>query len=106
MAGIIHALAILVISLVGASLAGYLAMPALAALLMVTAWLMSEPSRWAERMRLPPAERALFLMTMILTVLTSLTVAIAVGTVAGLGLRLMRKGAKPQPWTPADRSKL
>ena len=92
--------------LVAASLAGYLAMPALAALLIVTAWLMSEPSRWSERMRLPAGDRVLFFMTMILTVASNLTIAIAVGTSAGLGLRLLRKDVETAEWTPADRSKL
>ena len=105
-AGIVHALAILVVMLVAAPLAGYLAMPALAALLIVTAWLMSEPGRWAERMRLNPGDRALFFMTMVLTVVSNLTVAIAVGTGAGLALRLLRKDVEPAEWTPTARSKL
>jgi SulP family sulfate permease len=105
-AGIVHALTILVIMLVAASLAGYLAMPALAGLLIITAWLMSEPSRWSERMRLRAGDRALFFITMILTVISNLTIAIAVGTGAGLALRLLRKDVEPKDWTPADRSKL
>lgn len=105
-AGIVHAVVILVVMLVAGSLAGYLAMPALAALLMVTAWLMSEPSRWSERMRLPAGDRGLFFMTMVLTVVSNLTIAIAVGTAAGLALRLLRKDEAPAEWTPADRSKL
>ena len=105
-AGLVHALAILLISLVAASLASYLAMPALAGLLILTAWLMSEPARWSERMSLRAGDRALFFMTMILTVASSLTIAIAVGTGAGLALRLLRKDVEPVEWTPADRSKL
>jgi SulP family sulfate permease len=105
-AGIVHAVTILIIMLAAASLAGYLAMPALAGLLIVTAWLMSEPSRWSERMRLRAGDRALFFMTMILTVVSNLTIAIAVGTGAGLALRLMRKDVEAHDWTPADRSKL
>ena len=105
-AGIVHAITILVVMLVAASLAGYLAMPALAALLIVTAWLMSEPSRWSERMRLRRGDRALFFLTMLLTVVSNLTIAIAVGTGAGLALRLLRKDVEPEEWTPADRSKL
>ena len=81
-------------------------MPALAGLLILTAWLMSEPSRWAERMRLRAGDRALFFMTMILTVASNLTIAIAVGTFAGLALRLLRKETEPEEWTPVDRSKL
>jgi SulP family sulfate permease len=105
-AGIVHAIAILIITLAAASLAGYLAMPALAGLLIITAWLMSEPSRWAERMKLRAGDRALFFMTMILTVVSNLTIAIAVGTGTGLALRLFRKDLEPEEWTPADRSKL
>lgn len=105
-AGIVHAVTIFVISLAAASLAGYLAMPALAGLLILTAWLMSEPTRWIERMRLRAGDRALFVMTMLLTVLSNLTIAIAVGTGAGLALRLLRKDVEPEDWNPADRSKL
>lgn len=105
-AGIIHSATILLFSLAAAPLAGYLAMPALAGLLILTAWLMSEPSRWAERMRLGAGDRALFFLTMILTVATTLTIAIGVGSFAGLALRLSRRGGKPEEWSPADRSKL
>ncbi len=105
-AGIVHAVTILSIMLVASSLAGYLTMPALSGLLMVTAWLMSEPSRWSERMSLRAGDRTLFFMTMILTVISNLTIAIAVGTCAGLALRLLRKEIEPVRWTPSDRSKL
>jgi sulfate permease, SulP family len=105
-AGIVHALAILLITVGAGWLTGYLAMPALAALLIVTAWMMSEPHRWRERMRLKKGDRTLLFMTMVLTVLTDLTIAIAVGTVAGLALRLIRRDVEPEEWTPADRSKL
>jgi SulP family sulfate permease len=105
-AGIVHALAILVIMLGASRITGYLAMPALAALLMVTAWLMSEPGRWGERMRLRRGDRALLFLTMVLTVFTDLTIAIAVGTAAGLALRLARRNVEAAEWTPSDRSKL
>jgi len=105
-AGIVHALIILVISIAAAGLAGYLTMPALAALLIITAWLMSEPGRWPERMRLRTGDRVLFFMTMILTVASNLTIAIAVGTFAGLAMRVLRKDVEPEEWTPTDRSKL
>jgi SulP family sulfate permease len=105
-AGIVHALVILLFSLAAAWLAGYLAMPALAGLLILTAWLMSEPTRWSERMKLRAGDRGLFFLTMILTVVSNLTIAIAVGAFAGLALRLLRKDVEPTEWTPADRSKL
>lgn len=105
-AGIVHALVILLIMLGAGRLVGYLPMPALAGLLILTAWLMSEPKRWRERMKLRRGDRALLFMTMFLTVVTDLTVAIGVGTVAGLSLRLMRRDVEPAEWNPADRSKL
>ena len=104
-AGLVHAATILIIMLVAAWAAGYLAMPALAGLLIITAWLMSEPARWPERMKLRPSDRALFFMTMLLTIASNLTIAIAVGTAVGLALRLLRKDVEPEEWTPADRSK-
>jgi sulfate permease, SulP family len=86
LAGIFHALIILVVMLVAAPLAGYLAMPALAALLLVTAWNMSEPDKWRGYWQAPIGERILLLVTLLLTVLTSLTVAIGVGVALGLAL--------------------
>ncbi len=89
-AGIIHALAIFAIMAVAAPLAGRLAMPALAGLLLLTAWNMSEPDRWRHRWQAPPADRLVLAATALLTVFTDLTVAIAVGTVLGLALRRRR----------------
>jgi SulP family sulfate permease len=105
-AGIVHSAVILAITLGASSLTGYLPMPALAALLIVTAWVMSEPHRWGERLRLRAGDRALLFLTMALTVATDLTIAIAVGIIAGLVLRLVRKDVEPEEWTPSDRSQL
>lgn len=102
-AGIIHALAILVFVVAVAPLAAYLAMPALAALLIVTAWSMSEPHRWKERIRARSADQVLLFLTMTLTVVTDLTVAIAVGTAVGLAQRLTRRGVEPAEWNPPER---
>ncbi len=102
-AGIVHALAILLFIVTAAPLAGYLAMPALAALLVVTAWSMSEPHRWRERLNSRPSDRYLLFLTMILTVASGLTVAIAVGTTIGLALRLSRRNIPPADWTPEER---
>jgi SulP family sulfate permease len=102
-AGIIHALAILLFVVAAAPLAGYLAMPAMAALLVVTAWSMSEPHRWRERMRARPGDRFLLFLTMALTVASDLTVAIAVGTAIGLAQRLARRDIPPADWNPEER---
>ena len=102
-AGIVHALAILLFIVAAAPLAGYLAMPAMAALLIVTAWSMSEPHRWRERLEARPADRFLLFLTMFLTVASSLMVAIAVGTAIGLALRLSRRDIPPAEWNPEER---
>ena len=102
-AGIVHALAILLFVVAAAPLAGYLAMPAMAALLVVTAWSMSEPHRWRERMRARPGDRFLLVLTMALTVASDLTVAIAVGTAIGLAQRLARRDIPPADWNPEER---
>ena len=103
-AGIVHALTILVVMLVAAPLAGYLAMPALAGLLVLTAWNMSEPHKWRGYMQGRVSDRVLLLLTMLLTVFADLTVAIGVGVFIGLALRLRRhEVGVEKDWTPPDR---
>ena len=97
-AGMVHACVILLAMLFAVPLAGSLALPALAGLLIVTAWTMSEPHRWPHRLRLPKADLALLLLTAALTVFTDLTVAIAVGTMIGLALRLSRGEIEVPRW--------
>lgn len=97
-AGIIHALAILAVLLAAAPLVGYLAMPALSALLMMTAWAMSEPNKWKSYWRAPNEERLLLLLTLLLTVLADLTVAIGVGVGIGLAIRLRSSRLPAEDW--------
>lgn len=97
-AGMIHAIIILLAMMVAAPMAGALALPALAGLLIVTAWTMSEPHRWQDRLRLPKADLALLLLTAALTVLADLTVAIALGTLIGVVLRLTRGEIEAPRW--------
>lgn len=101
-AGIVHALTILVVMMVAAPLASRLALPALAGLLMITAWNMSEPWHWRARMSGRVSDRFLLLLTMTLTVLADLTVAIGVGVALGMALRLRRREVPEAPWTPPD----
>lgn len=102
MAGMVHAVVILLAMLFVAPLAGSLALPALAGLLIVAAWTMSEPHRWPDRLRLPKADLAVLLLTAALTVFTDLTVAIAMGTMIGLALRLSRGEIEVPRWhTPS-----
>jgi len=102
-AGLVHALAVLVVMMIGARYAGYMAMPAMAALLILTAYNMSEPSKWRGYMAAPPRDRLLLILTMALTVLASLTVAIGVGVALGLAFRLAERNKTPKDWTPPNR---
>lgn len=102
-AGIVHALTILLIMLMAAPLAGQLALPALAGLLILTAWNMSEPHKWRGYMSGRRSDRFLLVLTLVLTVVADLTVAIGVGVGLGLALRLRRRESPPPGWTPPDR---
>jgi SulP family sulfate permease len=102
--GIVHALTILLVMLLAAPLAGYLAMPALAGLLILTAWNMSEPHKWRGYMQSQRSDQILLILTLVLTVLTDLTIAISVGVSIGLALRLRRRNARQEKnWSPPDR---
>lgn len=102
-AGIIHAGVILLVMLLAAPLAGFLAMPALAALLVITAWNMTEPEKWGEYARGKTSDILLLLLTLVLTVLVDLTVAIGVGVSVGLALRLSQRNNADSDWTPPNR---
>lgn len=102
-AGMVHSLTLLLVIMVAAPLTGYLAMPALAALLILTSWDMSEPAKWRNHLAAPLEDRVLLVMTLVLTVLVDLTVAIGVGVALGLVLRMRRGGVPPADWSPPDR---
>jgi len=102
-AGIVTALTILAVMFLAAPLAGQLAMPALAGLLIVTAWNMSEPHKWRGYMAGPVADRLLLLLTFVLTLAVDLSVAIGVGVGLGLALRLAGRGGGQSDLEPRDR---
>jgi len=102
-AGLVHAVTIMTIMLVAAPLAGYLAMPALAALLLSTAWNMSEPHKWRHYWHEPLSDRFLLVLTLVLTVVSDLTVAIGTGVALGLALRLREGRTSLESWSEPDR---
>ena len=102
-AGLILAMAILAVILLFGGLAGCLAMPALAALLLLTAWNMSEPNKWRGYLAAPNEERLLLLLTLVLTVFANLTIAIGAGVGIGLLLRWRKKQAPVGEWKVPDR---
>lgn len=94
-AGIIHAVIILIAAQFASPAVGALALPSLAGVLILVAWSMSEPRRWTERLRLPRSEQAVLLLTASLTAFVDLTLALLVGTACGLALaKLTRSGAR------------
>ncbi len=99
-AGIVHALTILLVMLIAAPMAGYMAMPALAGLLLITAWNMSEPHKWRDYAKARAGDRGLLVLTLVLTVAVDLTVAIGVGVALGLALRLRRRSVSSDWHTP------
>lgn len=80
-AGMLHAVFILLAMLFLAPLASYIPLAALAAILVIVAWNMSEQEKIKHLMKAPKAERVVMALTFFLTVAVDLTVAIEVGVV-------------------------
>jgi SulP family sulfate permease len=97
----VHAVVILLFVLLAAPLAGALVLPALAALLLLTAWNMMEVHRWPLYWRASWGDRLLLLLTLGLTVLVDLTVAIGAGVAAGL--LLQRFSGPGEDWHTPER---
>lgn len=82
LAGIIHGLVVLVILLVFADYAANIPLAAMAPILMVVAWNMSERKEFRHLISVKSGDSIVMAVTFLLTVLTSLTIAVG----AGLGL--------------------
>ena len=89
-AGIIHALTLLLILLVAAPLARYIPLAVLAAVLFVVAYNMGEWKEIRIILRLSRADQAVWATTFSLTVLADLTVAVEVGIVLAALLYIYR----------------
>jgi len=90
MAGMLHAILLLVFMLMLSKLIGYVPLASLAAVLFVVAWNMSEQERFRHLLRAPIGDRIVLLLTFTLTVLVDLTVAIEVGVVLAAMLFMHR----------------
>jgi SulP family sulfate permease len=90
MAGIFHALFLLIFLLVAGRLLALVPMTALAAVLLMVAWGMSEYDRFVALLRTDAGERGLLILTFLLTVFVDLTVAIGVGVTLAALLFMMR----------------
>jgi sulfate permease, SulP family len=89
-AGILHALYILVFMLVAAPLAAYIPLASLGAVLAVVAWNMAEKEEFWHLLRASWGDAVVLLATFLLTIFASLTVAIATGVTLGAFLFLHR----------------
>jgi SulP family sulfate permease len=89
-AGIVHALTLLLITLFFGRWAGLIPLATLAAILVVVAFHMSEWRSFAAEFRAPKSDVAVLLATFLLTVLVDLTVAIEVGMVLAAFLFMRR----------------
>ncbi|MBI1261674.1 MAG: STAS domain-containing protein [Rhizobiales bacterium] len=89
-AGMLHALMLLGFMLFAWPLTTYIPLAALAAVLLVVAWNMSELDKFRHLMKAPLGDRAVLLLTFGLTVMVDLTVAIEVGVVLAAFLFMHR----------------
>lgn len=92
-AGILHATFLLLFILFATKLMGFVPMAALAAVLFMVAWGMSEYERFRALLRMPGGDRLVLLVTFGLTVLIDLTVAIATGIALASLLFMARMAA-------------
>ena len=91
-AGMIHAVTLLVILLAAAPLARFVPLPLLAAILLMTAYHMGEWSQIPEVLRLSKSDISVWLITFALTVFADLTLAVEVGMILA-ALLFIRKVA-------------
>ncbi len=83
-AGIVHAIVLLLIMMLFGQWAALIPMPTLAAILLVVAYNMSEWHSFVKTFRAPRSDIAVMLVTFALTVIVDLTVAIQVGVITPL----------------------
>jgi len=91
LAGIVHSVLLLAILLLLAPLAGAVPLAALAAILFLVAWNMSEARHFMRMVRTAPrADVAILLITFVLTVMVDLVIAVNVGVILAMLLFLRR----------------
>jgi SulP family sulfate permease len=95
-AGITHAVVLLLIMLLFGSWAALIPMPVLAAILLVVAYNMSEWHSFVKTFKAPRSDVAVMLVTFALTVIVDLTVAIQVGVILSAMLFIRRMAAVTQ----------
>jgi SulP family sulfate permease len=101
-AGIVHSGVLILILLLLAPLAARIPLCALAAILFVVAWNMSDVEHFVRMARTaPPADVVILLITFVLTIMTDLVVAVNIGVILAL-LQLLRRMADSVAVLPVD----
>ncbi len=91
LAGVVHAFTLLAVIIALAPLAAHIPLAALAAILFVVAWNMSEARHFVDLLRHAPAnDKALLLITFLLTVFADLVIAVNVGVLLAALLFMKR----------------
>lgn len=94
MSGIIHGVFVLITLLLLAPYASHIPLASMAPVLMVVAWNMSERKHFAHILKLKSGDSLVLLITFLLTVFTSLTLAVEVGLVLAVLLFAKRMSEK------------
>ena len=94
-AGMLHAITLLLVVLLLAPLAAYVPLATLAAVLLVVAYNIGEWREIGDVMRLDLADKSVWLITFVLTVVADLTVAVGVGTALAALLYIYRVSRRP-----------
>jgi len=107
-AGVVHALTLLVVVLVAAPLATHVPLPTLAAILMFVAWNMGEWRAFVHLRQYRLPYRATLLAVFFLTVIFDLTVAVEVGLIAACLTFIYRISSlsRSEPVSAADQPRL
>lgn len=101
-AGIVHAVVLLIIMLLAGQWAKLIPLPALAAILIVVAYNMSEWRSFLKVLKSPRSDVAVMLVTFALTVVVDLTVAIQVGVILS-AILFIKRMAEVSQITPLSR---
>ncbi|MED3660581.1 sulfate permease [Ureibacillus sp. FSL K6-8385] len=90
LSGVIHGVFVLITLLIFAPLASHIPLASLAPVLMVVAWNMSERKHFKHVLKLKSGDSLVLIITFLLTVLTSLTIAVIVGLMLAVLLFVKR----------------
>jgi len=88
--GMVHALTVFAFILFCAPLAGYIPLPALAAVLVMVAWNMSEIHHFCHLFKAPAGDVAVLVIAFVFTVFVNITVAVEVGMILAAFLFMKR----------------